>query len=647
MKKLLLMAVVACVAMSANAQWVDDPAANTFVHEGQSEYNEIYQSRCPNGDFFIQFCNFVGGDWNPKLMYVTKEGVPMWDEPVFMGQSGSTMSTGVSMTATTDCCAVSHFAREEGGYGPYAYKVNAQGEIVWGPVKTAELPDGAYQCRTEVVADENGGVWVSTTDFANAIHVRHIAADGTMGDDILVHVGDLGGVQKMVASNDGGVLVAYQSYDASQGWTAYDETIKVTKIDASGNIVNTQTMMNTTTIQGWKFMSIIPDGMGGGWCWIEHCGGDVDAFNIYAMHFSAEGNCTTYASHPLGVQVSPTDEYYYRIQGAGTCDVVTGDLILAFLETDADYQAYNSMRVVRISQSGELLNGAGGTVIIPVTEANIGQFRVACAPDRSITILYCYADSYNDGVIRALAVDPGMSVLWEKDFNTNQCIPESKEIAEGAYEYADGQYVVFFQDGRNEVNGLYGQNIQPDGTMGPVVENPFLAPTNLTGEYVWNDDNTYGALISWTPATGNEISFDVYRGVTTTDFELIGNTTETEYFDDMTGEEGGYLYRVIAVYEGGVSEPAMTEDGSTYVIINITDVIENSETEVSVYQNGGNIIINGVNFENADIYNVSGQIVKHVGSSSNVIDASGLNAGMYFVNVKVDGKVISRKVVIR
>lgn len=647
MKKLLLMAVVACVAMSANAQWVDDPAANTFVHEGQSEYNEIYQSRCPNGDFFIQFCNFVGGDWNPKLMYVTKEGVPMWDEPVFMGQSGSTMSTGVSMAATTDCCAVSHFAREEGGYGPYAYKVNAQGEIVWGPIKTAELAEGAYQCRTEVVADENGGVWVSTTDFANAIHVRHIAADGTMGDDILVHVGDLGGVQKMVSSNDGGVLVAYQSYDAAQGWTMYDETIKVTKIDASGNIVNTQTMMNTTSIQGWKFMSIIPDGMGGGWCWIEHCGGDVDAFNIYAMHFSAEGNCTTYASHPLGVQVSPTDEYYYRIQGAGTCDVVTGDLILAFLETDADYQAYNSMRVVRISQSGELLNGAGGTVIIPVTEANIGQFRVACAPDRSITILYCYADSYNDGVIRALAVDPGMSVLWAKDFNTNQCLPESKEIAEGAYEYADGQYVVFFQDGRNEVNGLYGQNIQPDGTMGPVIENPFLAPTNLTGEYVWNDDNTYGALISWTPATGNEISFDVYRGVTTTDLELIGNTTETEYFDDMTGEEGGYLYRVIAVYEGGVSDPAMTEDGSTYVIINITDVIENSETEVSVYQNGGNIIINGVNFENADIYNVSGQIVKHVGSSSNVIDASGLNAGMYFVNVKVDGKVISRKVVIR
>ncbi|MCQ2305969.1 MAG: T9SS type A sorting domain-containing protein [Bacteroidales bacterium] len=647
MKKLLLMTVVACVAMSANAQWVDDPAANTFVHEGQSEYNEIYQSRCPNGDFFIQFCNFVGGDWNPKLMYVTKEGVPMWDEPVFMGQSGSTMSTGVSMTATTDCCAVSHFAREEGGYGPYAYKVNAQGEIVWGPVKTAELPDGAYQCRTEVVADENGGVWVSTTDFANAIHVRHIAADGTMGDDIQVQLGALGGVQKMVSSNDGGVLVAYQSYDAAQGWTMYDETIKVTKIDASGNIVNTQTMMNTTSIQGWKFMSIIPDGMGGGWCWIEHCGGDVDAFNIYAMHFSAEGNCTTYASHPLGVQVSPTDEYYYRIQGAGTCDVVTGDLILAFLETDADYQAYNSMRVVRISQSGELLNGAGGTVIIPVTEANIGQFRVACAPDRSITILYCYADSYNDGVIKALAVDPGMSVLWAKDFNTNQCLPESKEIAEGAYEYADGQYVVFFQDGRNEVNGLYGQNIQPDGTMGPVVENPFLAPTNLTGEYVWNDDNTYGALISWTPATGNEISFDVYKGVTTTEFELIGNTTETEYFDDMTGEEGGYLYQVIAVYEGGESGPATTADGDTYVIINITDVNENAETEFSVYQDGGNIIIKGVDFENADIYNVSGQIVKHVGSNSNVIDASDLNAGMYFVNVKTDGRTVSRKVVVR
>lgn len=636
-------------SLSASAQWVDDPSANTFIHEGQSEYNEIYQSRCPNGDFFIQFCNFVGGDWNPKLMYVSKEGVPMWDEPVFLGRSGSTMSTGVSMAATSDCCAISHFAREEGGYGPYAYKVNAQGEIVWGPIKTADIAEDAYQCRTEVVADENGGVWVSTTDFEQGIHVRHIAADGTMGDDIRIPVGDLGGVQKMLAADDGGVLVAYQSYDASQGWTAYDETIKVTKIDASGNIVNTQTMMNTTTIQGWKFMNIIPDGMGGGWCWIEHCGGEVDAFNVYVMHFSAEGNCTTYADHPLGVQVSPTDELYYRLEASGTYDVVTGDLILAFRETDAAYQIYNSVRIVRVSQSGELLNGAGGTVVVPVSETSIGQFSIACAPDRSVTLLYCSAKDYNDGQIMAIGTDPAFSILWEKDFNTNECIPSSKETtAYGSYEYADGQFVIFFQDVRDGVNGLYGQNIQKDGTMGPVVENPFLAPTDLTGEYVWNDESdTYGALISWTPATGNEISFDVYRGVTATDFELIGNTAETEYFDDMTGQEGGYLYQVIAVYDGGESEPATTEEGVPYVVVNITGVGESAATEVSVYQEGGNIIIKGVDVENVDIYNVSGQIVKHVVSSPNVIDASDLNVGMYFVNINEKGKIISKKIIIR
>lgn len=648
MKKILLSTMIVCIAFAANAQWVDDPTTNTLITTGQSEYNELYQSRCPNGDFFVQFCNFVGGDWNPKLMYVTKEGVPMWDEPVFMGQSGSTMSTGVSMAATTDCCAVSHFAREEGGYGPYAYKVNAQGEIVWGPIKTADIAEDAYQCRTEVVADENGGVWVSTTDFEQGIHVRHIAADGTMGDDIRIPVGDLGGVQKMLAADDGGVLVAYQSYDASQGWTAYDETIKVTKIDASGNIVNTQTMMNTTTIQGWKFMNIIPDGMGGGWCWIEHCGGEVDAFNVYVMHFSAEGNCTTYADHPLGVQVSPTDELYYRLEASGTYDVVTGDLILAFRETDAAYQIYNSVRIVRVSQSGELLNGAGGTVIVPVSETSIGQFSIACAPDRSVTLLYCSAKDYNDGQIMAIGTDPAFSILWEKDFNTNECIPSSKETtAYGSYEYADGQFVIFFQDVRDGVNGLYGQNIQKDGTMGPVIENPCNAPTDLYGEQ-YEDGENYGAHITWTATTGNELSFNIYRGETPTEVELIGETTETEYFDDLTGAEGGFIYAVRAVCEEGESDPATTPEGVEYVVVNIVDhtgITENCEDDITIHQNGNDIIINGINAESIEIYNISGQLVRHA-DASNVISTSDMNAGMYLINVKANDKLISKKVVI-
>jgi len=649
MRKLFLSITTMCIALIANAQWVDNPTTNTFINGSHSEYGEIYQSRTPDGNFYVQFDNFVGGDFSPKLMYVTKEGVPMWDEPVYLGQSGSTMSSGVSMCATTDGCAVSHFTREEGGFGPYAYKVNPQGEIVWGPIATATVSENSYQCRTEIVADENGGVWASTTDLEQAIYVSHINTDGTILSSVNIPLGTYGGVQKMVASNDGGVLIAYQSYDAMQGWTMYDETIKVVKINAEGNIVNTQIMMNTTSIQGWKFMDIIPDGMGGGWCWIEHCGGAVDAFNIYVMHFSAEGNCTTYATNPLGVQISPTDESLNRVQGSGTYDVLTGDLILAFCETDAATQSNNSMRVVRVATDGALVNGEGGTVIVPTSTDDIGQFRIACAPDRSVTMLYCIAKSTNDGVIKALGTDPDFSMLWAKDFNTNPCVPSYKEAATGAYEYADGQYVLFFQDYRNEANGLYGQNIQKDGTMGPVVENPCQAPTGLAGEQ-YEDGDEYGAHISWTAATGEELSFNIYRGVNTVEIELIGNTTEKDYLDDLTGEEGGFIYVVRAVCENGESDPATTPEGEPYVVVNIIDhtgVAENREDNITVYQNGNDLIINGVNVENADIYNISGQLVKSIAENANVISASDLNAGMYLINIKANGMMISKKVIIK
>lgn len=733
-----------CVAFLANAQWVNDPATNTLINASHSEYNEIYQSRTPDGDFYIQFNNFSGGDWCPKLMHVSKEGVPMWDEPLFLAQTGSNWSQGMAMTATSDGCAISHFGSstiEGGDCAPYAFKVNAQGDIVWGPIKTAVLAEGSYQCRTEAISDNNGGAWVSSCDFEQAMHIRHIDANGNMGNDVAIPLGPQGGGrQKMVLAPDGGVLVPYHYYDSWLGSIYFNQTLRVAKISADGELVSDKVMMNTTSIQGFQEIQCIPDGQGGGYAWIQHCGGEVDAFNVYVMHFSEDGNCTTYVDHPLGVQITPTDEAYYRLEASATYDVVTGDIILVFRETDSGYEAYNTMRAVRVSRSGDILCEEGGVVIVPTSTASIGQFRVACAPDRSITMLYCYATTMNNGVVKAVGVNHEFSVLWAKDFNTNQCVPEYKELAEDAYEYADDQYVIFFQDSRAGVNALYGQNIQKDGTMGPVVENPCSAPTNLA-VIQYNNGAEYGAYITW-DATSEALSYNIYRGVNTTEMELIGNTLANEYYDDLTNEEGEFIYVVKAVCEEGESEPATTPEGAGYVVVNIeplscdaptnltgenivgtgvrltwtpasgnelsfniyngetletvellgvaftneyvdetsaggyyqvravcvngdesdpatteegltyvyfdfTGVDENAQPEVTLYQNGSNVVVNGMNVETVEIYNVAGQLVKRVETSTNVISTRELNAGVYFFNVKADGNIISKKVVIK
>lgn len=636
-----------CIAFLSNAQWVSDPATNTLINNSHDVYDEIMQSRCPNGDFYVQFCNSMDQFWSPKLMYVSKNGVPMWSEPVYLGQTGLIASHGMSICATSDNCAVSHFMSVAlGESGAYAVKVNPSGEIVWGPVQTSSI-NYHEKGRTEVIPDNNGGVWVSSTDFLHAIHIRHIDADGTMGTNLVIPVGEVGGgYQKMILAPDGCVLMPYHKHESA--YTSYyiDQSIWVARISQSGELISDNPLMSTTTTEDWSQLECVSDGLGGGYVWLQRKDDGTDCYNIYVMHFAADGTSTTYESYPIGVQTCPADMTLHRWQSSGTYDVATGDFILVFLETDKDTGSHNSMRAVRVSQTGEIVNGQGGSVIIPTSLDRLDKFRVASAADKSITIVYCFAEQHGMTCMKALGTDSNFMVTWAKDFNTNPCNAVKKEIAEGAYEFADGQFVVFFQDNRNDINALYGQNIQPDGTLGQVVENPCSAPTNLAGKLI-NDGTMYGAQISWTAATGNELSFNIYKGVNPTTTELIGSTTEHEYFDDLTGQEGSFTYVVKAVCQEGESDPATTPEGVGYVVVNSTGVDENCDNDITVYQNGNEIIIDGIAVDNVEVYNISGQLVKRIAENANVINVGDLNAGLYLVNIKADGMKLSKKIIVR
>lgn len=636
-----------CMAFLSNAQWVSDPTTNTLINNSHDVYDEIMQSRCPNGDFYVQFCNSMDLSWSPKLMYVSKNGVPMWSEPVYLGQTGLIFSHGMSMCATSDGCAVSHFVSIAlGDPGAYAVKVNTSGEIVWGPLMTSSIGYND-KGRTEVIPDNDGGVWVSSTNFLNDIHVRHINADGSMGDDLVIPLGEAGGgYQKMILASDGGILMPYHKHEAAYSGYLLDQSIWVAKISKSGELISENPLMSTTATEDWAQLQCVSDGLGGGYVWLQHKENGVDNYNLYVMHFSADGVSTTHDSHPIGVQICPTDVTLIRYQSSGTYDVTTGDLILVFQEADRVTETQITMRAVRVSQTGEIINGLGGSVIIPTSTDKLWDFRVASAADKSITIVYCFSEQHGMACMKAIGTDNNFTVVWTKDFNSNLCKSEAKQVAEGAYEFADGQFVVFFQDIRNDINALYGQNIQPDGTLGQVVENPCSAPTNLAGKLI-NDGTMCGAHISWTAATGNELSFNIYKGVTPSTTELIGNTTEHEYFDNLAGQEGSFTYVVKAVCQEGESDPATTPEGVGYIVVNSTGVDENYDNDITVYQNGNDVIINGIAVDNVEVYNISGQLVKRVAENANVINVSDLNAGMYLINIKADGMKVSKKIIVR
>ena len=173
--------------------------------------------------------------------------------------------------------------------------------------------------------------------------------------------------------------------------------------------------------------------------------------------------------------------------------------------------------------------------------------------------------------------------------------------------------------------GIYGQNIGPDGTMGPIEPiipvNPCLAPENFEGEYVYDDEaQTFGALLTWTAPETQPLHYNLYRYYDVNKdlvvIEVPGDATS--YFDE--NGIGQYKYQLTAVYEDCESEFALTPDGQDNVFIEITGIEESVD----------NCIVTVLN-----VYNMSGQRIS-------VSDMSELNTGVYIIQgLTEDGRLVN------
>lgn len=146
--------------------------------------------------------------------------------------------------------------------------------------------------------------------------------------------------------------------------------------------------------------------------------------------------------------------------------------------------------------------------------------------------------------------------------------------------------------------------------------------------------------------------YNIYRSTTNGNYELIEETTDNKFFDEI--EKGTYYYQVTAVYTRGdeecESDPATAyEDQSKdYVVIEVTAINENGVVGTMVYPNptDGNLNINAENMRRITIVNALGQMVydREVNSDETIINMSQFDAGIYLVRITTDNGVAVKRV---
>ena len=211
-----------------------------------------------------------------------------------------------------------------------------------------------------------------------------------------------------------------------------------------------------------------------------------------------------------------------------------------------------------------------------------------------------------------------------------------------------------------EGNVLYedGENVEP-GLLFEYDNNCIScnAPNGFDGEYVW-ESGDYAVKLSWNLQSPELKEFNIYRSEDNSDYTLVSvepadNTISNyEYYDDV--EPGTYYYKLRAVYENDgetcESEPALSETGDDYVMVDVTSIDENS-LDVGVYPNPTDGIVNikADGMFRIEILNIVGQTIMEcdVDKDFFTIDMSNHENGIYFINVKtLKGNIVNKLILV-
>ena len=177
----------------------------------------------------------------------------------------------------------------------------------------------------------------------------------------------------------------------------------------------------------------------------------------------------------------------------------------------------------------------------------------------------------------------------------------------------------------------------------------FATSDYITAEYVYREDGSYGAQVSWA-LEKNEwfVDFVLMRYADSLGSSYMQiNTSDFSYFDPI--EPGTYYYRVLAEYNvgGGVSQqsafaPNLYDPELDYAVVEVTLVSEQS-VKAFAYPNPVSEMLHWEAEGWVEAYNALGERI-YQGDAS-VVDVSEWNSGIYFLRMTTASGTITQKII--
>jgi len=471
MKKVVLFGILVAVSLSVFAQWSANPLENLLISGASGEAVLPKVATHPSGYSYIGYFVNETGNYDVRLQKLDVYGNKLWGENGLLVSNNTSMSwlTDWDMEVDPDTCAILVFQDiRNGNNNVYAYRVSPSGEMLWGENGVSLSPNPDFNVTPDVEITAAGSYvfnWVRDAATQTVgMQKLNAAGDKLWGDMGLQYMGTEDYTWPLYCPTEGDDILMVFSKQTGPFW-APDRDLYVQRFNPDGASVWATDMLvaNAGFIAGYTIQKITSDQNGGVFIsWHDERGG-TQVQETYVQHVGSNGGVFW---EPNGVKVCLTPNQWH-LDANIAYNALLDELYVFW--TDRDFnQSLRGLSGQRISATGERLWGDNGKTIIPLHNGDyMGIFANTMGEDIAVFFLGQNPLGTLFAGVYGYKFDKEGNSLWPGDKVAISEV-ESEKLHMDVDITINGQVVLAWEDKRDDSGDIFGQNIQFDGSLGPV-----------------------------------------------------------------------------------------------------------------------------------------------------------------------------------
>ena len=500
---LLRLAALAALSAPVLAQWTSNTGLNTAVCVQSSDQAVPRSAAVGDGKTWLGWFDQRGGSYAVYVQLLDRNGNPLLASGGMLvsgnPQSSSLVGWDLISDSSGNCVLTFTDTRAGGDLDVYAYRISQNGQQLWGANGIALSNNADFEANPAVSELSDATfvfVWpLLPSSGTGSIRAQRVDASANLllgATDIALATGTTTNEKPsfcdVVASDNASFIVQWLRNTVA--FTS-PRHIRAQKFASNGNALWNGAapviVFDSTSVPIGYQPIVQPDGAGGAvFCW--HASAAL--FDSFVQKLTSAG-VEVFAHNGVPVSLEANRN---KLDPSLAYLPASGDMIVAFDRRDPG-QGQRGVGVQRISAAGALLWGTNGIELEPVDALSEGFERAVPLGDGALVTYFQYPTfgGQSSNIIARRLAGNGAAVWTAPVFLCTNLAPKDKPqlVID-----ASGVARLAWDDERTDLGDIYAQNVNVDGTVGPLV-------TCNTTNYCIGAPNTAGpgATLDWSGST--------------------------------------------------------------------------------------------------------------------------------------------------